>query len=60
MISNGKLNDITDPLKIYMYAQKLCDPATSVETTRHAYPTLQEAIGCAQKIEREFLIVKEI
>ena len=41
-----------------MYAQKLFNPAISSKNIRHAHATLQRAIDYAQKIEREFLLVK--
>ena len=43
-----------------MYAQKLFNPGISSKTIRHVHPTLQKAIGYAQKIEREFLLVEGI
>ena len=43
-ITNWKPKDITDPLKIYMYTQKMFNPAISATTTKHAHPTLQKVI----------------
>ena len=43
-----------------MYVQKLFNPANNAEIIRHAHPTLQKAIDCAQKIERKFLLIDVI
>ena len=32
-VSNYKIKDVTDPLEIYMSAQKLCNPTISAKTT---------------------------
>ena len=41
-----------DPLKIYMYAQKLFNAAVSLKTIQPANPTLQKVIDYALKIKR--------
>ena len=47
-------------MKICMYAQKLFNPFINAKTIKHMHPALQKTIIYAQKIEREFLLVKEI
>ena len=37
-VCNHELKDITHPLKIYMYVQKLFNPAISAKTIRHTHP----------------------
>ena len=56
--TNHKPKDITDPLKIYMYVQKLFHLSFSSETIRHAHQTLQEVIDYVWQIERKFLFVE--
>ena len=49
-VSNCEPNDITDPLKVYMHAQKLFKLAICDKTIIHMNLTLQKAIPYAQKI----------
>ena len=58
-VTNYKHKDIIDPLRIYMYVHTLFNPALSSKTIRYTHPILQNAIDYMQKIEREFLFVKE-
>ena len=46
--------------KIYVYAQKLFNPAITTKNTKHIYPTLPKAIDYMQKIDREFPCVEAI
>ena len=50
--TNSEPEDITDPLKIYFYVQKLFKAIISSKTILHAHLTLKKAIDYAQKIER--------
>ena len=51
---------MTDPLKIYMYMQKLFAPTISTKTIWHANPVLQKAIEYVQKVDRELSLVEGI
>ena len=39
-VSNHEPKEFTDPVKIYMYVQKLFNPAISSKTIIHAHPTI--------------------
>ena len=48
-----------DPLEIFMYVQKLFNPAISAKPFRHAHPTLHNSIYYSQKL-RECSLVEGI
>ena len=58
--TNCEPKDITDLLMIYMYVQKLFNPAISSKAILHIYQALQKDINYAQKIVRDFLLVEDI
>ena len=58
--SNHEPNDNINPLKYYMYAQKLFSLATNAKILCDGHLTLQKAIDYAQKVQREFLPVEDI
>ena len=52
MVSNHETKDMTDLVKMYMYAQKLFNPAVSAKMIRHVHSTLPKTTDYAQKIKR--------
>ena len=58
-VTNHEPKGITDPLKLYMCAQKLFNLEISAKTIRNAHP-IHKAMAHAQKIKREFLPVEGI
>ena len=54
-VTNCEPKHITDPLKIYMYAQILFSPAISSKTIQHAHLTAESYSQCAEGWEK-FLI----
>ena len=59
-VTNHEPKYITDPLGIYIYAQKLFNPTVSSTTIPHAHQMLQKVVHCVEKDEREYLLVEGI
>ena len=58
-VTNNEPEDITDPLKIYMYAQNKFNPAISSKTISHAHPTIQKPYIVHKRLKENPCLWKE-